>query len=189
MATAQLATPEIAIPQASDPPENLYRMTVDEYERIGDLLDTHKVELLDGYLVRKMTKHTPHATGCGLAQEALRPITPPGWYLRLSEPVRIPQRDFPAPDLVVARGGPRDYLAGHPGPAEVALVVEVSDSSLSKDRRLVRIYGTAGIAAYWLARPTNDGYAERTVLKAGDVVAVVIDGVEVGHIPVADLLP
>ena len=33
-----------------------YRMTVDEYERLAGLLDDSRVELIDGYLVKKMGK-------------------------------------------------------------------------------------------------------------------------------------
>jgi len=39
----------------------LYRMTVDEYERIGELLDDPRVELIDGHLVKKMPKNPEHS--------------------------------------------------------------------------------------------------------------------------------
>ena len=41
---------------------DVYRLTVDEYERLAEagVLDYDRVELIDGYLVRKMPKKPPH---------------------------------------------------------------------------------------------------------------------------------
>ena len=49
-----------------------------------------------------------------------------------------------------ARESIRDYSARHPGPADLALAVEVADSSLEEDRMQVDIYGRAGIPLYWI---------------------------------------
>jgi hypothetical protein len=70
------------ISEAVDASENLYRMSVDEYERIGELLDDSRVELIDGLLVAKMVKNPPHQVACVLAHQALAPVTPSGWHLR-----------------------------------------------------------------------------------------------------------
>src|SRR6266581_6321198 len=47
------------------------------------------------------------------------------------EPVELIDSE-PEPDVAVASGGPRDYLADHP--ARPVLVVEVAESSLEFDR-------------------------------------------------------
>jgi hypothetical protein len=70
------------ISEAVDASENLYRMSVDEYERIGELLDDSRVELIDGLLVAKMVKNPPHQVAYVLAYQALAPVTPAGWHLR-----------------------------------------------------------------------------------------------------------
>ena len=80
-------------------------------------------------------------------------------------------------------------------PADVLLVVEVSDESVEQDLTVkARLYGRAGYARYWVVTrdgvhehtgPTDDGYAEvRLVAPDGDVALP--DG---GRVPVADLLP
>ena len=80
------------------------------------------------------------------------------------------------------------------------LVVEVSDSSLDADRKMAEIYGKARIPAYWIVNlvdgqvevysdPGPDGYRSNEALAAGHVLRVMIDGVEVGEIAVADILP
>jgi hypothetical protein len=37
--------------------------------------------------------------------------------------------------------------------------------------------------------PTSDGYALTQIYESGENVPVVLDGIVVGHVPVADLLP
>jgi hypothetical protein len=39
-----------------DPSETLYRLTVDEYERIGEVLNDPKVELIEGLMVASLAK-------------------------------------------------------------------------------------------------------------------------------------
>jgi Uma2 family endonuclease len=185
------------ISESVESPEQLYRMTVDEYERIGPLLKSEKVELIDGLLVKKMTKNSPHEICCVLVHEVLATIA--GWHRRAGAPIRIPKHNYPEPDISLVRGSARDYT-GHPGPADVALVIEVADTTLAKDRRRVRIYGAAGIAIYWIINlmdrqievysgPIPAGYSSRVDFTAGQNVPVVIDGVQVGTIAVNDMLP
>jgi hypothetical protein len=72
-----------------------------------------------------------------------------GWDARKEEPVRIPnRRSEPEPDVSVVRGSVDDYATRHPDPEDVALVVEVTHSSLAKDRALARIDAGEGIPAY-----------------------------------------
>ena len=129
-------------------------------------------------------------------------MIPPGWYVRgQAHPDPQPGRDSePEPAQSVVRGAIRDYSRRSPGPADVALVVEVSDSSLDDDRKQSETYGRAGIPFYWIvnlvngqvevfSKPGPSGYQSLDVLAPGHVLTVIIDGVEVGQVPVADILP
>ena len=64
-------------PPASSPAplasSSVYRMTVDEYERLAAarVLDDPRVELIDGLLVKKMTQKPPHAWAVEAAHEQL----------------------------------------------------------------------------------------------------------------------
>ena len=89
---------------------------------------------------------------------------------------------------------------GYPDAADVALVAEVSVSSLDEDRAMADIYAAGGIPVYWIVNvddgqvevysdPGPSGYRSHEVLAPGHVLSVVIDGVEIGEIPVADILP
>lgn len=58
---------------------------------------------------------------------------PDGWYVDAQEPITLDDSE-PEPDVVVVRGNTRDYLDRHPDPQDLALVVEVADSTLERDR-------------------------------------------------------
>ncbi len=185
-------------------PSSLYRLTLEQYEAMVDsgiFTGRDRVQLINGYLVAKMTQNTPHATADDLCGDRLNRVIPPGWYVRVAKPIRLPtESSEPEPDRCVVRGGIRDYSAQHPGPADLALVVEVADSSLEDDRMQADIYGRAGIPVYWIinlidrqmevySNPGPSGYQSLEVFVPPHVLTVIIDGAEVGEIPVADILP
>jgi Uma2 family endonuclease len=152
-----IAPSSTAVPPA-DPawiPSPLYRMKVDQYEAMvasGAFKARDRFHLINGYLVAKMTKNPTHGVAEELCGGALLRIIPPGWHLRTASPVRLPGRDSePEPDRCVVRGTIRDYEGRHPEPADIAMVVEVADSSLSEDRKMaVGVYGPSEIPVYWI---------------------------------------
>ncbi len=183
--------------------DHLYRMSVDEYERLADaeFLKDRRVELINGWLVRKMTTKPPHVVAVDATRETIAGILPPGWWLREEKPVRIPDFDEPEPDVAVVRGSRQDYRSRHPGPGDIEFIVEVSDTSLSWDRReKLSAYARANVPTYWILNlvdrhlevftsPAADGYQTSQVFGPADRVPVVIASVAVGLITVADLLP
>jgi len=201
-ANSAVLVPEPAHPVSEliDATETLYRLTVEEYEQIAGLLNDDRVELIDGYLVKKMVKNPPHVVACARVVAAVGRIAPAGWHTRPGEPIRITGRTEPEPDVALARGVIDDYETRHPEPGDIALVVEVADTTLAKDRRRRRTYGPAGIPVYWIVNlpsrrvevytgPSPDGYAERVDYAPGAVIPLVIDGETVGQVAVADILP
>jgi Uma2 family endonuclease len=53
--------------------------------------------------------------------------------------------------VVIARNRSDRYLASHPEPADILLVIEVSDSTLKYDRETkLSLYAESGIANYWI---------------------------------------
>jgi Uma2 family endonuclease len=180
-------------------------MTVEEYEAMvasGAFDRRRRLHLIDGLLVEKMTQNPPHAIAYTLSGGELGRVVPPGWHVRSALPIRLPnQASEPEPDHCVVRGAPRDYRGGHPGPGDIALIVEVADSSLADDREYAaKLYGPAGIPICWIINlvdrriegytsPSATGYAPCEVFGPGQAVPVVIDGLQVGQIAVDDLLP
>lgn len=191
-------------PTRIPPPEDLYRLTVDQYERMvgdGTIAEDDPVELLDGFLVKKMPKGPRHEVGVWLGRRRIEGLLPAGWHLRVEASVRIPDYDEPQPDMAVVRGDGTDYLRRHPGAGDLALVVEVADTSLHRDRgEKLENYGRAGIPVYWIVNladdrlevhsgPTDGVYPPPLILGRQESVDLVIDGRVVARIAVADLIP
>jgi Uma2 family endonuclease len=183
----------------------IHRITVDEYERIaaaGALQEPARIELIDGYMVDKMPKKPEHVYATKQTLRALDRRLPAGWTSQKEDPVRIPAFDEPEPDVAIVRGSDTDYRHRIPTPADVALLVEVSDSTLSLDRSLkLAAYARDGIPVYWIVnlvdrqvevytRPTKAGrYRSRQVYKSGQQVPVAIAGQALPPIAVDDILP
>jgi Uma2 family endonuclease len=185
-------------------PSSLYRMTLEQYESLiasGFFSKRDDVHLINGYVVTRMAESPLHGAVLEAVRIAIGAILLATWHTRSQSGLRIPaQVSIPRPDLAVVRGVPRDYLARYPEPADTALVVEVSYTSLDQDRAMADIYGKAGIPVYWIVNaddgqvevysdPGPSGYRSHEVLAPGHVLRVVVDGVEVGEIAVADILP
>jgi Uma2 family endonuclease len=206
---AAIAThPSLSSAESTGVPIDLiWRLSVEQYHAMiqaGILTEDDPVELLEGWLVTKMPKNPRHSAVTQLIQAALTRSLPAGWHVRGQEPVTTEDSE-PEPDVVVARGDLRQYLDRHPGPHEIALIIEVADSSLSRDRMLKkRLYAAAGIPMYWVVNlpelrieaysdPSGPGeqptYRHQQDYGTADAVPVVLDGVEVAHIAVRELLP
>ena len=85
----------------------------------------------------------------------------------------------------------------------MALVVEVSDTTLATDRLKARVYAASGIAEYWIVNlsercvevyrratgTSETGYATCAVLLEHDGIRLELDGTECGTVSVAALLP
>ncbi len=189
------------------PPLPVRRWTVEEYHKLiehGFFAEDERFELLEGWIVPKMTRNPPHEVAIDLATDALRAVTPAGWRVRAQATITA-ARSEPEPDLCVVQGLARDYLKRHPVAAEIGLVIEVADSSVSRDRGLKgRLYARMGIARYWIMNlvdhcievysdPTGPSarpvYRRREIVLADGSLTFPLDGQEIGPIPARDLLP
>ncbi len=129
------STEDLIPPPSRTPP--LHRITVNEYERIiasGALEDPGRVELIDGYMVDKMGKNAEHGYSTIKALKALEGRLPAGWSARRSSRCGSP-RTTSRSRTSRSSGAPTPITGtGSPTPADVALLVEVSDSMLGQDR-------------------------------------------------------
>jgi Uma2 family endonuclease len=197
MSTATTTGPRVPSPRP-------HRITVDEYERIieaGALEDPERVELIDGEMVDKMGKGAQHGFVTKKLLRALDSRLPSGWTWRSEQPVRIPDFDEPEPDVTVVRGTDEDYEYKIPTAADVALLTEVSDSTLSQDRgKKLLAYAKGRIPVYWIvnlvgrqvevfSRPGKNGYRSHKTYASGEEVPVTIGGRKLAPIAVDDLLP
>ncbi len=71
--------------------------------------------------------------------------------VRGQEPIILSNDSEPEPDVVIARNRADRYLSSHPQPADILLVIEVSDSTLKYDRTTkLSLYAETGISNYWI---------------------------------------
>jgi Uma2 family endonuclease len=183
------------------------RFTVAEYHKlidIGILTEGDDLELLDGHLVKKMSKGPAHDGTLKKVEKRLLRVLPPGWDTR-NQSVLTLSGSEPEPDLLIGRDDPNGYTTRHPTAADTGLVIEVSDTTLDTDREdKGPLYARDGIATYWIVNVTDrqievytdpdaaaspPAYRTRTDYTPGQDVPLVLDGTAVASIPVADLLP
>jgi len=204
MATATLAPPtHSSLPAKSA----LFRLSVQQYHKMiaNNILTTEsKVELIDGYLVNKLPQNNAHSSTIQRLDQRLHRIMPDGWEVRVQLPVTLSQ-SVPEPDVVIVRGDDRSFDLGNPMPTHFGIVMEIADSSLAFDRDIkLELYADAGIPEYWIVnlvdayievytQPVNNTihsvYMSRMTYSPGQQVPVVLDGVAIGSLAVADLLP
>ncbi|MBD1813800.1 Uma2 family endonuclease [Microcoleus vaginatus DQ-U2] len=192
---------------AAIPNDLILRLSIEQYHAIiqaGILTDDDSVELLEGWLVFKMPKNPSHRVTTRLVRTALENILPRGWYVDSQEPITLSNSE-PEPDIVVVRGDTRQYVDRHPGAEDIALIIEVSDTTLQRDRTVKkRIYARAGIAIYWivnlveglvevysqpLVEVEQPDYSQRLDFGRSAVIPIIIEGIEIGAIAVNSLLP
>ncbi len=184
----------------------LYRFSVEQYEKmleIGLLTSEDRVELIEGIVVQKITQHPPHAVAIDYTMDALRPLLPEGWRLREQKPIKLSDSE-PEPDLIIVRGPLRRYETRHPRPADIAVVIDVADTTLEGDRHdKGRMYARARIPIYWIINLNerqlemytepkggkSPAYRQRTDYGMDTRVPLMIEGSEVGSVSVSDLLP
>ena len=189
------------------PPVPVRRFTVDEYHQMiqaGIIGEDDNVELLEGWIVPKMGRNPPHDTMISIVEAVLPPLLPKGLFCRGQSAITTTSSE-PEPDIAVIRGTQRDYWGRHPGPADMAQVIEVADSSLSRDRTIKGpIYAAAAVPVYWIINlvdsqievytdPTGPDpapvYRTRRIYRIGDMVPFVVVGRDFGPIPAQELLP
>lgn len=186
--------------------ERTYRFSVAQYHRMieaGVFTGAGRVELIEGRIVPKMTHNPPHDGTVLLVQTELLARLPADWVLRVQSAITLRDSE-PEPDLVVTAGPARRYLRSHPRPRDIALVVEVAESTLIEDRvTKSALYAQARIPCYWIVNLiastvevyTNPragrapAYRDRHDYARNEAVPLAVGGQELGPIPVRELLP
>jgi Uma2 family endonuclease len=197
----------------------LWPLSSDQYERMiseGILGEDDAIELLDGYLVAPdrgggpgMPPNPEHSSATGRLNRRLTKALPDPWLVRCQDPIRLGPRGVPGagmepqPDVFVIQGPESRYAHRRPGPEDLRLIVEVSETSLSSDRDYkLGLYATAGIPLYWIVNlvdrqlevysdpdSTTGRYRSREILAEDQQVVVSWEGLPPITFAVKDFLP
>jgi Uma2 family endonuclease len=184
----------------------MHSFTVAEYHQMirhGILKEDDNVELLEGFVVKKMAHNPPHDAAITRIQRRFGRVLSDDWVIRIQCAVTMKDSE-PEPDVVVANGPEESYDTRHPGPADIFLLVEVSDSSLEEDRDVKGpLYARAKIPIYWVVNLPNrqievytqprggksPAYKQRQVYGIDATVPLVLGTQVIAHLPVRELIP
>lgn len=136
-----------------------FRFTAEDFYRLhetGLFQSNDRIELLNGELIIMHAigyRHSQAVTNLNFdfSEQARR-----RYMISPQNPVELERYSAPQPDLVLVPMS-RRHARRHPTPAEVFLIIEVSDSSLKYDREEKRkAYASVGIREFWIMNLEDD---------------------------------
>jgi Uma2 family endonuclease len=169
---------------AAQPARRLF--TVREYYRMGKagiLTPDERVELMDGEIVQMPPIGSPHASCVRRYTRLFSEALGREAEVSIQNPIRLGDRSEPVPDVVLLRPRADAYAAEHPTPADVLLLVEVSDRTLAYDERTkLPVYAREQVPEVWLTdlghqlilahrEPTVEGYRITVTYRRGERIA------------------
>lgn len=185
-----------------------HRWTTAEFDALlagGYLREGSRTFLWGGEIVDPMPEKEPHANAQDNLYDLILPFLPKeGWTVRPAHPVALKEGYKPQPDLVVLVGPRADYRRHTPTASDVALIIEIADTSYTVDAgEKLAEYANAGIPRYWIVNiaarrievyrdPATGHYATREDYPLDGVVPLILPRGEISHefgiIPVMDVL-
>lgn len=154
--------------------------------KIGFLGDDERVELIRGEIVEMSPISEGHASSVMRLTSLLSTEFGQRALLNVQNPIQLDDDTLPQPDVALLR--PRDdfYSRRHPGPEDVLLLIEVSDTTLPYDRRVkAALYSAAGVLEYWIInlpkriievyrQPQPEGYRTMTRYAPGETLSPLV---------------
>jgi Uma2 family endonuclease len=143
-----------------------------------------RYELIDGEIILKMGQGPRHAYVVNLIMTWLA-NTFGAARVRIQSTLKVldAQYDEPEPDAALTVQPASAYIERHPGPNDVSLIIEASDSTVRFDRATKAVlYAQAGILEYWVVdvvarriyvhrKPAPEGYADIRAYEADENVS------------------
>ena len=160
--------------------------TTAEYHRMaeaGVLAEDDRVELIDGEILEMSPIGSRHAACVARLTSLFAQTLGAAAIVWGQNPIHLGERSEPEPDLALLPPRADFYAAGHPGPDDVLLLIEVADTSILYDRQVkVPLYARSGIPEVWLVDldqqhvaihrdPTPEGYGIARVARPGETIS------------------
>lgn len=158
--------------------------TREEYHRMldaGILAEDDAVELLDGQIFAMSPQRPPHTTATKRTYDYLKSLLLDRADVRSQSPIALSPASEPEPDIAVVEIDVIEYSDRHPQPNEILLLIEVADSTLTRDLgEKARAYAQANVQDYWVVdvrervvhvfrQPSGNTYQQKQKLSEGDV--------------------
>ena len=161
----------------------LAKWTVEEYHRLIEvgILAERQVELIAGEIVEMTPEKPLHRRVTFKLADYLREKLRGRAIIFEAHPITLFNSE-PEPDIVIAQLPLELYDERHPYPEDIYLIIEISDTTLSKDLDTKKkIYALAGIVEYWVVdiqgsqvkvfrEPQGDSYLQEFNCSRGVIV-------------------
>ena len=161
-----------------------------------------RYELIEGEVISKMGQKPSHRLAVVLLNVWLTSVFG-ALFVQTQATIDVgdadPDHNEPEPDATVTVEPNTAYSDRHPGPGDIVLVAEISDTTLRFDRtKKAALYARAGILEYWIVnitgrqvvihrQPTYEGYAEISAYGPDEMIATLT---QPDHtVQISDLLP
>lgn len=165
--------------------KTLYKWSVADYHQIieSGVLDGKSVELLEGEIITVSPEKPIHSSRIDTVADYLRDVLHKKAKVREAHPVTLDNSE-PEPDIAIVRFEADNYTSRHPYPQDIYWLVEVSNSTLSKDlEEKSIIYARNGIPEYWVidllhnklwlfTNPQQSSYLNKQEITTGKISSV-----------------
>ncbi|MFM9903769.1 MAG: Uma2 family endonuclease [Pyrinomonadaceae bacterium] len=184
-----------------EPQRKHYPISVDMYHIMaehGAFGPEDRLELIDGEIIEMSPVGSRHARAVDFINHFLSSLVGKRFIVRVQSPIIAGDRSEPQPDIAVLHFREDFYGDSHPTGADVALVIEVSDSTVTFDRsRKIPKYAAAGIPEAWIidlesehvevhSMPKESAYGlVKIYLRGENAVSETMDGF---NLSVSDIL-
>ncbi len=169
-------------------------LSCDDYHRMiasGIINSDEKIELLNGELLIMSPVGPNHGSIVNRLNHILNRHIGSLGIVSVQNPITIAPHSEPEPDIAILK--PRDdfYFDAHPVPADVILLIEVSDTTLAKDQQTkALVYAEAQIDNYWIvnlqekqlevySQPVKGRYKLREIYLPGEKIKLVALDIEI----------
>ena len=129
-------------------------LTLDEYHTMGVagvLKVDDRIELIEGELIEMAPIGSRHVAKVNWLARLLSQCVGDQAIVSVQNPIALPPHNEPQPDLALLKPRADFYEGKLAGPADILLVIEVSDTTLAYDRdSKMPIYARHGIVEAWL---------------------------------------
>ena len=171
-----------------------HRLDVEAYYRMaeaGILTPDDRVELIGGEIFDMVPIGSMHGGTTDLFTRLFVRATDGLAHVSVQRPLRLDALNEPQPDVMLLKPREDNYRGRHPNAADVLLLIEVSDSSLSHDRNIkLPLYPRFGVPEVWIVdlpgqavevyrEPAGDAYAVKERLTSGSLAPVLTPGVTI----------
>lgn len=161
------------------------RFSVEDFRQMteaGILPEESGLEIVDGYLIEKMSIGSRHAGTVKKLNRKLGGLMAAQAIVSVQDPIHLNEYNEPEPDIALLKPREDFYAESHPTPADILLVIEVSDSTLEYDREIKKtLYAEAEINEFWIVNlrentveiytsPKNGSYRLARILESGETI-------------------